>query len=502
MQTIKRFKRDLDLLDDDDDDDDIDDSVVKYAQRLTRRSRSKITKPRHAKNKNKKALKRDFIGMPYIPGRGALGAEFSRQPFDEMVMEDEMSALPSSQPVGMASEFQPTNYDPIEDASRSGYASNPSSESPGPNPLRLQETYERSSSWEPVGTNSRFSQEDEFNYGLPDKNYERSIEGDAQRVDDRFLSSYFKEAKRGLSYDGEKRDNEPKLSLLDSLGIGESEIDQRYLSEAKNIQDYLGRSEQLASSRSLGHDSRQHNNIQVGLSPELLRENPNVWNMMDTASYTPMSQQAESLTPSSDSSDAQVLQSQNSMGRVFVPLSLENLAQRVHDEVQRHYTVPSQPVPLPGTRSDRAVPNYPNIIKSFYPNVPFQTVRGASFNPPDTSDAGYRSMINHPYGQPTFMQPNLQPMPMMMPFSGMPYQARGQMPMWGPVPVPMISGAFPMPMMGPGPYGAGEMASERIEIEENNMERKGPGTLTVKSTENGDDAKEEQVKSADFEGNF
>lgn len=494
LQTINRFKRNFDTLEED-----VDDIAEKLALQLIRRSRSHITKAKLTKEK--KGLKRDFIGTPYIPGREGLPEEaFSRSPFDESrIMEDEMSALSSSQPVGMASEYQQNSFNAEVGQRRSENSPNPAIESPAPDPLRLQEMYERSSSWEPIGAEAHFTPEDEYNYGLPDKNYERSIEGDAQSVDDSFLQNYFNQGRQMAS----KGDNERKLSELDSLGIGQSEIDERYLSEAKNIQEYLARSEQQNAARSLGHDSRQHNNIQVGLSPELLHENPNVWNMMDSASYTPMSQEAESLMPNGENRDGQVLQSQNSMGRVFVPLSLDNLAQSVRNEVQQHYRLPKQPAALPSTSSDRAVPNYPNIVKSFYPNVPYQTVQGAALNPPDMSGMGYRSLINHPmYEQQSqnlqaFMQPNLQQMPMMLPFQGMPFQGmpRGQQQMWGPMPVPVMAGGFPMPMTGPGPDGSSRGREDR-------PERKGPGTLTVKSSEDGDDAKEQQPKSTDFEGNF
>ena len=498
LNTIKRFKRGLDFLDDDDDDDEL---AEKIALRLTRLSRSHITKPK-AKKSEKKGLKRDFIGMPYIPNVRGFGNGYTRSSFDESkIMEDEMSSIPSSQPVGMASDFQPSDFDPMEDADRrSMYPSN--QDSPAPDPVRLQEMYERSSSWEPVGTRSRFSAQDEYNYGLPDANYERSIEDDAQTVDDRFVRNYFNQEKRNSRIDqgNERKENdENRLALLDSLGIGQSEIDHRYLAEAKNIQEYLARSEEQNAGRSLGHDSRQHNSIQLGLSPELMRENPNVWNMLDSASYTPMSQEAESLLPNRENNDGQVLQSQNSMGRVFVPMNLENLAQGVRDEIRHHYALPKLPAPYSGTNSDKAVPNFPDIVKSFYPNIPYQTVRGASFNPPDMSNMRYRSMINRPFGQQSpnlqsFMQPSYQPMPIMMPFSGIPFQnmLRGH-PFWGPV--PLMSGGFPGPMMASGPEGNQDMASERQDVE-----RKGPGTLTVKSTEDGDDAKEQNPKSSDFEG--
>ena len=493
MRTIKRFKRN-----DDDDDDDDDD---KFTIRLIKRSKSRVTKPKH--RKEKLGLKRDFIGMPYIPNHGGFDRQFFRTPYDDSkVMEDEMSSLPGSQPVGMASDFQPTDYGPIEDEARSGLSSKSPYESPGPDPLRLQNLYERSSNWEPVGAASHFSPEEEYNYGLPDEHYDKSLESDAQNVDNRLISNFFNQEKGDSQYGHdyqEKPDVRHRTSLLDSLGIGQSEIDQRYLTEAKNIQEYLSRSEQQGATRSLGHDSLQHNNIQLGLSPELVRENPNVWNMIDSNSYTPMSEHAESLFSNGDNTEGQVLQSQNSMGRVFVPLNLESLSNRVRDEIRQHYTLPKQPAQLAGTNADKAVPKYPNILKSFYPNVPYQTVQGASRNPPDASRMGFRSIIDHPFQQ--FMQPAYQPIPMILPFSGMPYpnMLQGQQPVWNPMPVPIMSGPFPAPMMGPG--DSQEMASERHDVDER-PNRIGPGTLTVKSTDDGDNAKEQQQQSTDFEGNF
>ena len=495
LKIIKRFKRD----DDDEDDDLIAD---KLALKLLRKSRSHITKPK--RKKEKIGLKRDFIGMPYIPNGRELDRQYFRLPFDDSkIMEDEMSTLSGSQPVGMASSFQPTNYGPIADESRSSFSPNPSFISPGPNPLRLQEMYERSSSWEPVGTASRFSPEDEYHDGLPDSHYDSFIEHDAQSVDNNFMRNFFNQEKRDSHpYRDYQSLDRQRQSLLDSLGIGQSEIDQRYLSEARNIQDYLSRAEQQGSTRSLGHDSLQHNNIQVGLSPELVRENPDVWNMIDSASYTPMSQRAESLYSNGDNNEGQVLQSQNSMGRVFVPLNLENLSARVRDEIRQHYTLPKQPVPFVGTSTDKAVPNYPSILKSFYPNLPYQTVQGASLSPPDMSQMGFRSMIDHPL--PALLQPNSQPMQMVLPFQGIPYPSmlQSQPPLWNPMPAPFMPVGVSPSMMGQGSDKSEELASAKHDINEKPIGRIGPGTLTVKSTDDGDNARVQQPKSTDFEGNF
>ena len=495
LRTIKRFKRND--ADDDDGDDVADHMTDRLIRQLLRRSRSHITKPKAKKVKEKIGLKRDFIGMPYVPNQGLIGSQYFRLPFDDSkIMDDEMSSLSDSQPVGMASDFQATNYGPIENAIRPSFSSDRSYESPGPDPMRLQETYERSSSWEPVGAASRFSQEDEYNYGLPDANYDRSLENDALNVDNRFVRNYFNQEKPNSQSVDER-----KKSLLDSLGIGQSEIDEKYLSEAKNIQEYLSRSEQQGAVRSLGHDSSQHNNIQVGLSPELVHERPNVWNMIDSASYTPMSQEAESLYSNTDN-EGQVLQSENSMGRVFVPLNLQRLSDSVHSEIRQHYTIPKQPEPFAGTSADKAISGYPSILKSFYPNIPYQTVQGASLNPPGMPSMGFRSMINRPF-QP-FMQPAFQPVPMMLPFSGVPYSnmPQGQLPLWNPMQAPLIPNAFAAPIMAQGSEHSNELASDVHGMDEKPSSRIGPGTLTVKSTDDGGDVKEQQPKSTDFEGNF
>ena len=488
QQTINRFKR---KFDDDDDEDEEQTVKKKGLKSYFRERRSK---------KDKKGVKRDGIfGMPYIPSRYRYNYPgTNRQQFDESeVMDEEMSAIPSSQPVGMASKFEAMNYDPVEDASRSGIDS--FTRSPAPNPLRLQEQYERSSSWEPVGASSRFTSADEYSFGLPDRNYERSIESDAQTVDDRFVSNYFNQEHRGSGYNNQnKRNEERDPSLLDSLGIGQSEIDEKYLTEARNIQDYLTRSEQENAASNLGHDERQHNSIQISSSPELLHETPNVWNMMDSGTYTPMAQEADSLLPNSRENE-QVLQSQNSMGRVFVPMQMNKVAQAVQHELSRHYSMPRLPHL---TNADKAVANYPNIVNSFYPNIPYQTVSGASLSPPVIANGNYRSFIQ----QPSHQGPPFQPVPIMLPFApmagnGFQNMMASRQSMWGPVPLPMFGGAFPMPMSSPMNEDNSDSQPSTRQAADTKATPKEPGMLTVSSSDDDEVAKHEPVKSTDFEGN-
>eukprot|EP00795_Rhopilema_esculentum_P012287 gene12287-2933_t len=484
QQTINRFKREFD-----DDDEDEEQTVKK------KRSKS-FFRERRSK-KDKKGVKRNGIfGMPYMPSRYRYNYPgTNRQPFDESeVMDEEMSTIPSSQPVGMASRFEATNYDPVEEESRSGIDS--FTRSPAPNPLRLQELYERSSSWEPVGAPSRFTSADEYSLGLPDRNYERSIESDAQTVDDRFVSNYFNQDRRGSNYNNQNKRSDP--SLLDSLGIGQSEIDEKYLTEARNIQEYLTHPEQENAAGSLGHDERQHNSIQISSSPELLHENPNVWNMMDSGTYTPMAQEADSLLPNNRENE-QVLQSQNSMGRVFVPMQMNRVAQAVQHELSRHYSMPRLPHL---TSADKAVANYPSIVSSFYPNVPYQTVSGASLSPPVIANGNYRSFIQ----QPSQNGPPFQPVPIMLPFApmagnGFQNMMASRQSMWGPVPLPMFGSAFPMPMSSPMNEDNSDSQPSMRQAADTKATPKEPGMLTVSSSSDDEVAKHEPAKSTDFEGN-
>eukprot|EP00112_Aurelia_sp_Birch-Aquarium-sp1_P019420 Seg48.11 transcript_id=Seg48.11/GoldUCD/mRNA.D3Y31 product="Protein RMD5 A" protein_id=Seg48.11/GoldUCD/D3Y31 len=531
-KTIKRFKREFEI-DDDDDDDDLGGNdkaetiIVRLKDDRNQHERSRRSKTSKKSLKSKKSSKRDGIGLPYVPNRERFmppGA--SRLPYDEEeIMEDEMSRIPSSQPVGMASSPEPSNYGPYEDAPRTANEPAQEFESPAPDPLRLQESYERSSTWEPIGAQARFSQQEEYNDGLPDRNYDRTLESDAQSLDDRLVQNFFNREKGRQGYDQSydqqdpnKRSEEEKYSLLDSLGIGESEIDHKYLSEAKSIQDYLTKSEIRSVGQSLGHNTRQHNNIQVGSSPEMMQERPNFWNMIDSASYTPMSNEAETLMPNEQrDNDGQVLQSQNSMGRVFVPLNMENLAQNVQNEISKHYKVPNRMRQNGMMDPDKAVPNYPNIVKSFYPNIPYQTVSGASLNPPDINSPNYRSFIQQPYAQQQqqlypqqFMQTPqapFQPVPLMLPFAGMPnpqYQNMlgNRQPFMGPMQMPAMGRSFPMGMPSdmPGNNQDADFPGHETRSFEEEAKPKGPGMLTVSSSDNGDDVAQQQSKASDFEG--
>ena len=524
-KTIKRFKREFEI--DDDDDDDANEKAETIILRL-RSDRNQHARSRRSKKsiKSKKSSKRDGIGLPYVPSQESfISPGASRLPYDEeAIMEDEMSRIPSSQPVGMASSPEPLNYGPYEDAPQTANEPAQEFESPAPDPLRLQESYERSSTWEPIGTQGRFSQQEEYNDGLPDRNYDRTLESDAQSLDDRLVQNFFNREKgrQGYdqSYDPNKRSEEDKYSLLDSLGIGESEIDHKYLSEAKSIQDYLTKSEIRSVGQSLGHNTRQHNNIQVGSSPEMLQERPNIWNMIDSASYTPMSNEAETLMPNEQrDNDGQVLQSQNSMGRVFVPLNMENLAQNVQNEISKHYTLPNRVRQNGMIDPDKAVPNYPNIIKSFYPNIPYQTVSGATLNPPDINSPNYRSFIQQPYAQQQqqpfpqqFMQTPQAPfqsVPLMLPFAGMPNPQYQNMlgtkqAFMGPMQMSAMGRGFPMGMPSaiPGNDQDADFPGHEARSFGEEAKQKGPGMLTVSSSDNGDDAAQQQSKASDFEGLF
>ncbi len=494
-KTITRVKR----LFDDEDADDQDLSVV-----LDRRSNVHVHKS--PTKKRDKILRRANIGMPYIPVRSNFGQQTeSRVPFDDsQVMDEEMSNIPSSEPVGLAGgrEYEPTNYEPIQETERSMLFPSRDEQTDGPDPLQLQEAYERSSSWEPIGTRSRFDEKQEYNYGLPDHNYDRSLENEANSLDNRIVNSFFGPGKRSQ----EALDNPPEKadtssSILSSLGIGEADIDQKYLSEARNIQDYLSRY-QAPEGRSLGHDSRQQNNIQLDTSPELVREHPNAWNMLDSASYTPYAQEAGSLISTNHPDYSQILQSQKSLGRVFVPLNLDSMSKDVEREMTRHYAKPRLPDP------DSSVQHYPNIIKSFYPNVPYQTVTGGSLHPPDYNSPAYRSFIQQGYPQPLLPFP-YRPLSMALPFSGFVPNSNAQLqyPLSSPpqlfdapAPVPVMAAPFqmPLPMQVASSDANSGLARHEIKTAADKP-KKEPGILTVSSSDKADATKPKH-DSSEFEG--
>lgn len=281
--------------------------------------------------------------------------------------------------------------------------------------------------------------------------------------------------------------------MLDSMGMGNRNIDQKYMKEARNIQDYLTQYQDLAP-RSLGHDSRQHNNIQLDTPPELLREHPDAWNMLDSNSYTPYAQEAGSLFSHRQADDGQILQSQNSMGRVFVPLNPDT--QRVRNSVSKNYGMPQPRLANGMVDPERAVAGYPNIMKSFYPNVPFQTVSGASLHPPTLP--AYRSFIQQGYQNPAFPQSMMQaPMPVMMPFSGFVGNSNPQVQYAMSNPPRMFGQNFVLPVQS-AMAGGGSDAGQFYETAKKSKAKE-PGMLTVSSSDDVDDARV-KPKNSDFEG--
>ena len=115
-------------------------------------------------------------------------------------------------------------------------------------------------------------------------------------------------------------------------------LDQDISEESSNLRNLLTHA-QIPNMGSLGHRGAQHNMIQVGSAPEMMGAPTNINDLIDTTSYTPMQQEGGQLL--SRQLTGQVLQSQNPMGRVFVPFDIEAIANQIKDQVNKHYSLPA-----------------------------------------------------------------------------------------------------------------------------------------------------------------